>query len=759
MPSKLTFHIMGFDDNVLDLVQEMHPSCVKLLDFPSDTNVDAIRQLSPGTLIVNRTGNDLDKDYSRPADDFFNSPTFQDAFNKLRGRGVIFEGLNEPIIATAADAQKLAAWYVRFAQLVHVQGEKCAAFSFSTGNPKLELVPLLADAARACDYIALHEYLDPNTNGSGFARYRDFIAAIPAPNRKPIIITECGADDGNNHGWLTYYTPNKYMDILKAYDVELLKDPYVVGATIFQYGAGGDWAKFEIKSIGKRIADYVASTGGGAFPLPTSVTLPAQPGEPSPSIPSGPPPPTVTPVPSTPSPAITLYVVQFSDNLTTIAKKFNVTMQAIINATNATAATDSTFKVITNPRLIKPGQKLVIPSIPVPSSPTLGTATSTPTTTTLPISTPPVTPGVTVHSVPGGDLALRDYPRPAQDNGMGIHWGLDSRTETVARFIPLAQQLKFKWALFYPENPDLAREGVKKFVAAGILPVIRPKVLVDQQNVKWSLWVQAARDGGIPTPYIQIFNEPSDDREWNSGHLPANYAGKWSTRWLDAANQVLGAGGLPGVQCLDQEAELRALIQLTRNEGRVGLWKRAWFCPHSYPLNHPPGHPYDDVHQKGTPVSAAEFAKHKWRGLFDEVNQHRADDKKPGQTVREVEESLLTYKNFQEVFQQELGFVPPMIVGEGGWAIDSSDDIRYPTIDEELHAGYFGSWYQWFSAGMNSLNEPLPDFLFAVCPWLLYDFSATWAAAWTNNVNGIRQKTIDTVSAMPSFVRRFSWDG
>ena len=200
MPSKLTFHIMGFDDKIFDRLQQMQPSCVKLLDFPSDTNVDTIRQLCPQTLIVYRQTAAIDSDLTRPPEEYLALPQVQDAMNKLAGRGVVWEGLNEPVINSAADASKLNAWYKQFANLMHARGEKVAAFSFSTGNPvSLDLVPLLADAGRACDYIALHEYFDASTGNSGYARYRDFIPRLPPDARKPIIITECGTDDGGNN--------------------------------------------------------------------------------------------------------------------------------------------------------------------------------------------------------------------------------------------------------------------------------------------------------------------------------------------------------------------------------------------------------------------------------------------------------------------------------------------------------------------------------------------------------------------------------
>ncbi len=263
MPSKLTFHIMGFDSRVLDLLQQMQPSIVKVFDFPSDSNIDEIRRRCPKTLIVYRQYTNLG--YNDPADAFVTE--MQDTLNKLSGRGLIWEGINEPVLNSTQDAQAVSQWFVRFAELMHARGEKAAAFSFSTGNPRLDYVPLLAPAALACDYIALHEYYSPTTGTSDLARYRDFRAQLPADARKRILITECGLDDGHNNGWQRYVSQDQYLAILAAYDQQLLQDPYVLGATIYQYGAGAPWQTFDVAPIRQAIALYVANAGGGA-PIP-----------------------------------------------------------------------------------------------------------------------------------------------------------------------------------------------------------------------------------------------------------------------------------------------------------------------------------------------------------------------------------------------------------------------------------------------------------------------------------------------------------
>lgn len=260
MPSKLTFHISGYDSNVLNLLEQMQPSLVKVFDFPSETNIDEIRRRCPNALIVYRQFTDLD--FRNPADAYFAELT--DTLRKLKGRGIVWEGINEPVINNTQDAAALSTWTIRFAELMHALGEKTAAFSFSTANPRLDLVPLLGDAAAASDYIALHEYYSPSRGAVDLGRYRAFRARLPRAARKPIVITECGLDDGASQGWQAYFSQSQYLANLADYDNILLQDSYIVGGMIFQYGAGAPWASFDVAPMGARIAQYVAGQGGGA---------------------------------------------------------------------------------------------------------------------------------------------------------------------------------------------------------------------------------------------------------------------------------------------------------------------------------------------------------------------------------------------------------------------------------------------------------------------------------------------------------------
>jgi len=69
--------------------------------------------------------------------------------------------------------------------------------------------------------------------------------------------------------------------------------------------------------------------------------------------------------------------------------------------------------------------------------------------------------------------------------------------------------------------------------------------------------------------------------------------------------------------------------------------------------------------------------------------------------------------------------------------------------------------FNWFRTGVLSDGKPLPDYLFAVTPWLV---SAAGNMQFEENgwyyskLTGTKYETIEAVRAMPPFERRFGWE-
>jgi hypothetical protein len=291
------------------------------------------------------------------------------------------------------------------------------------------------------------------------------------------------------------------------------------------------------------------------------------------------------------------------------------------------------------------------------------------------------------------------FARPPKDTGMGIHFGLDTRTEAIELDIRRAKEMRFTWATLCYQGEEQLVRCARLIWDAGIMPVCR-HVLSINRNHPFGRDARLLVENGIPA-YIQIFNEPSDDREWKNGR-PKNYVAKWSGLWAQKAREVYDSGGYPGLQCLGLNEAEAAIDALGAGSP---VWERVWFCCHNYGLNHPP-----------------EWQEDLW--------------------------CVLGFQFFAELFQRRLGFVPPIICGEGGWLYGASDDRRYPRVAGELHAKYTKWMLRWFRKRRLSNGEPLPDYLFAICPWIL---SGHNDEAWYGYTT--KELTIWAVKSIKKFVR------
>ena len=306
---------------------------------------------------------------------------------------------------------------------------------------------------------------------------------------------------------------------------------------------------------------------------------------------------------------------------------------------------------------------------------------------------------------------LRTWPRPPDDNGRGMHFLQTHQYDAVEtqRQINRLIWLGVKWAtVVYRDHTQLKRTA-PLFQAAGITVIWWPFVRPHQSYVSWAEDVAFLRQRGI-APYMQLYNEPELDQEWDSS-CPVSQE-VYLRNLLPAAEQVYDAGGYVGLQVMTPEW-LRAALREIKAAGKHHIFERMFFIPHLHGLNHPPNYT-EDIH------------------------------------------GVLGFREFARVFAEELGFVPVMIAGEGGWRLGEQQDNRFPAITEALHRDYHLEVFNWFRTGRLSDGEPLPDYLFAFCPWLISDPADP--AAWFDSAAGERRLTIEAVASMPAFERRFSWD-
>ncbi len=190
-------------------------------------------------------------------------------------------------------------------------------------------------------------------------------------------------------------------------------------------------------------------------------------------------------------------------------------------------------------------------------------------------------------------LALSLFPRPAQDNGRGIHWvpTVGSSPEVVDRFVEEAKAMNMRWAVVLNDGTQVGANDylVKRLVANGIMPVMRiytPGV----QRIDGDLAAMVRHYRGLGVHYFQLFNEPNLRTE-NGGAQPD--VDRYLDAWVPAARIVSQEGGLPGFGALapggdyDDLAFLRRALERLQERGETDVLDRAWLAVHNYLMDRP----------------------------------------------------------------------------------------------------------------------------------------------------------------------------
>ncbi len=388
---------------------------------------------------------------------------------------------------------------------------------------------------------------------------------------------------------------------------------------------------------------------------------------------------------------------------------------------NSRVTLDGVTVLASGSRVVTPAQTTTYTLRVVLADGTVRTLTATVTVSTQPQPTKPPTVPITPENV----ALLKTFPRPANDNGRGLHFNIDLRDSTIAIVVPHLLAINCKWTMIYAQDEMQAKRAAKACWDAGIMPIVRIGKKVDEAFDPIA-YVNVLKQIGAP-PYVQIYNEPGDIREWKVWPGNDRWIGIYAPRWAQMAAIVFDAGGYPGLQILGKE-EFDAVVASVQAINRTDIWQRAFFALHNYGANHPPAYPYDPRNQQ----------------------DH------PGATILDDDVAVLNFLAYAKWMKDGIGFVLPIIGGEGGWEFGAEEDNRYPKVEQPYHANYHKEMFDWFRTGVLSNGEPLPDYLFSITPWI----EGGWGADdWWGGVLGDKTETIQAVQAIPPFVRKFSWDG
>ena len=205
-----------------------------------------------------------------------------------KNRAHYYAPLNEQDPAQIEGFTWLNAFMSECLNIAEANGYKLALYAFSGGNPKdvlqpasgrpftrddswRELIPSLQRAKANGHILLLHEYgfdFETLKNSMPYLalRYRHAYRLLAQYNADPpLVISEASAGVG-----FAGISPRAWLDDVKWYDSEIMKDRAVIGCCLYQLGGAENFVK-----LLPNLADYISQT---PTPPPASGDAPVVPG-------------------------------------------------------------------------------------------------------------------------------------------------------------------------------------------------------------------------------------------------------------------------------------------------------------------------------------------------------------------------------------------------------------------------------------------------------------------------------------------------
>jgi hypothetical protein len=341
-------------------------------------------------------------------------------------------------------------------------------------------------------------------------------------------------------------------------------------------------------------------------------------------------------------------------------------------------------------------------------------------------------------------MRLSEYPRPVNDNRIGVHgtasiyhdWVKDANKKAL--WLDRLQVMKIKWYKLLDDSGGSSLELVKALHSVGIMPVIRlyrgqpnPGTIGSRETDT----IKAIADILGFRPYIETNNEPDLACEWQNNTKPDNWLTIVVDNWIIDADRVIGAGGLPAFPAFGPGTGGNP-FQMVVDRGRKDLFEKGmWEAMHNYCGGRSLEYPNDDVHQKGVALTQEEYDNSggwwAWEMSLTDINTVRARDKKPGQTIYEDFTCFRAYERLNKLIIDACGHSLPIMMTEGGYNVGQRFDQRYAKPTPNKMGELTLRMMRYMAGEERILGNTVPDYYFASMPWLLANYQLNhWESAW-----------------------------
>jgi hypothetical protein len=409
------------------------------------------------------------------------------------------------------------------------------------------------------------------------------------------------------------------------------------------------------------------------------------------------------------------------------------------------------------------------PVAPTPAPPRL--APPSPSPTARPVTpTPRRLTATPQPPFPTAPLPLSAFPRPPDDNGLGVHWSTsldEASDEATSYFMSQLTRMNIKWVKLLNNgttghNYD---HTIDELVSRGMMPILRIYQRCNTPYDRDELAALVRHYVAKGVYYYDLYNEPNLSGErggWcqPGGEPQPEYLAQV---WADAARTIYQAGGYPGLPSFFapsqkiagwQESFFYCFFDALRQAGDEDVLYFSWASIHNYYLNHPPTYPYDEVNLTSRPLTEEEIAHYHLSGAqVARINQARATAREPGgfflgDNAYDDTSNFFHFIAYRDQFYDLFGFEIPILSTEGGATRGSGEDPRYPVVDGQSVA----EWTLWTA---DYMLDDAPDYYFVTTSWLLaqhaldYD-DATWETnAWYHNREGDQEPVVSALKNRP----------
>lgn len=405
----------------------------------------------------------------------------------------------------------------------------------------------------------------------------------------------------------------------------------------------------------------------------------------------------------------------------------------------------------------------------VTSLPTLTGPIVTPQPMTATPTPEPTTPATT-DIFPNAPLPLSAFPRPPNDNGLGVHWSTHlyaQSDEATSYFVSELTRLNIKWVKLLVDgttNYDYDHT-IEELVSREIMPIIR---IYQQCNEPYEATELAAmvrhfrEKGGY---YFETYNEPNIPGEkggWcqEGGQPQPAYLAEV---WADMARIIYQAGGYPSLPSFFAPSQKRAnwqqdffyrFFEALREQGNEEVLYFSWGAIHNYHLNHPPVYPYDEVNLTDRLLTEAEILRYDLSPAeVMAINEARRTAREPGgfflgDNLYDDSTAFFHFIAYRNQFYDLFGFEIPLISTEGGATKGSAEDPRYPAVDGPTVA----EWTVWSA---DYMLDDAPDYYFSTMSWLLaqgaldYQEPVWESNAWYHDREGDQEPVVEALKNRP----------